>query len=688
MNYREPKENFSDDFSIDEIPQFVSIGFDDNGVSGYRDNQSAMKWAVDLFNGKNNPRGCCNALAYDDENCTATYFCSSKYIDKFHYNDPEDVKKSWLEAFKKKNEIGNHCFTHKQGGKFNESEWDEEINACNTMLKNLLVDEPDFKSKGFRAPFLDINKNLFEVLLKNDFVYDSSIEEGWQPEQDGRNFYWPYTLHSGSPGYDILRSWDDTSKEPIEFCPGLWEIPIYVVIAPPDEKCEQYNIPVGFRKRLKERLSWFDIDSGKITGFDYNLWYFFKMSKEEFVATLKYTLDLRIEGNKCPFTFGAHSEVYSKEYLMEIETPPEERKKAIEEFIEYALSKDCVRVVSYEKILQWINNPIGFNKVSVQDTKKVSNEKIQIPIVLKDNKRIIEGNEREFKLSENIKRIDGYKNLNIKWYLNNKLIERNTKKIKYEIKKPAFYNVKVELKNSRQSYSDEFGFWVYSKSYYEEKKYVVVDKSNIKLNYKNIKVCDFKIQKNNIAVDKLKEQCSVKLFICEEKSKHKLSGCLIFNEQEFVLNDWMCKIRIDNVSVFEDLNFTIELDERSNVELFWQFENEMLNEKNEAHEIDELGNIYLKKMGKKIRFKFESEANFLLDKNFMPKDWKPKYIVFAITSKDDYKLDGVAKLGLSNILLDGWYKEAKFIIDENIEDIKLRIFTNSERDYNISWWCE
>lgn len=556
------------------------------------------------------------------------------------------------------------------------------------MLKNLLVDEPDFKSKGFRAPFLDINKNLFEVLLKNDFVYDSSIEEGWQPEQDGRNFYWPYTLHSGSPGYDILRSWDDTSKEPIEFCPGLWEIPIYVVIAPPDEKCEQYNIPVGFRKRLKERLSWFDIDSGKITGFDYNLWYFFKMSKEEFVATLKYTLDLRIEGNKCPFTFGAHSEVYSKEYLMEIETPPEERKKAIEEFIEYALSKDCVRVVSYEKILQWINNPIGFNKVSVQDTKKVSNEKIQIPIVLKDNKRIIEGNEREFKLSENIKRIDGYKNLNIKWYLNNKLIERNTKKIKYEFKKPAFYNVKVELKNSRQSYSDEFGFWVYSKSYYEEKKYVVVDKSNIKLNYKNIKVCDFKIQKNNIAVDKLKEQCSVKLFICEEKSKHKLSGCLIFNEQEFVLNDWMCKIRIDNVSVFEDLNFTIELDERSNVELFWQFENEMLNEKNEAHEIDELGNIYLKKMGKKIRFKFESEANFLLDKNFMPKDWKPKYIVFAITSKDDYKLDGVAKLGLSNILLDGWYKEAKFIIDENIEDIKLRIFTNSERDYNISWWCE
>lgn len=102
MNYREPKENFSDDFSIDEIPQFVSIGFDDNGVSGYRDNQSAMKWAVDLFNGKNNPRGCCNALAYDDENCTATYFCSSKYIDKFHYNDPEDVKKSWLEAFKKR----------------------------------------------------------------------------------------------------------------------------------------------------------------------------------------------------------------------------------------------------------------------------------------------------------------------------------------------------------------------------------------------------------------------------------------------------------------------------------------------------------------------------------------------------------------------------------------------------------
>lgn len=688
MNYRDPKEYFSNDYCINEIPQFVSIGFDDNAISGYSDNKSGMKWAIELFNGKNNPKGCGNALTYDNEHCTATYFCSSKYIDKFNYEDPADIKKSWLEAYEKRNEIGNHCFSHQQGGKFQESEWDEEIKTCNSMLGKLLKNESGFEVKGFRAPFLEINKNLFNVLLKNDFVYDSSIEEGWQPEQDGKNFYWPYTLHSGSPGYDILRSWDNTGKESIGFCPGLWEIPIHVVIAPPDEKCEQYNIPVGFRDRLKESISWFDVDSGKITGFDYNLWCFFKMSKEEFVATMKYTLDLRIEGNHCPFTFGAHSEVYSKEYLQEIDTPYDERIEAIEEFLEYALSKDCVRVVSYEKILKWINNPVGLNNLSSSIKKKDIKEDIKIPIILKDNKSVVEGNKKVFKLSEDINRIDEYKKRNIKWYVNDKLVDQGNKSFKYEFKKSAFYNVKVELKNSNQSYYDESKFWVYNKSYFDDKKYVVVDKSNTKINLKDIKNSDFKIQQKDIAVDKLNYKCNVKLFISEQEFKYKLSGKLIFNEHVFLFDDWMCEVQINNINVSEDLNFALELDEKSDMEFFWQFNNEIVNELSNSHEIDEWGNIHLKKMGNQIKFNFESEARFKLSNYYIPKDWKPKYVIFGITSKDEKVLDGVAKSEFSNIALSDWYKEARFKIDNYLEEFDLKILANGKRDYSISWWCE
>ena len=53
---------------------------------------------------------------------------------------------------------------------------------------------------GFRTPFLKYNNATFEALQAEGFVYDCSIEEGYQPDHDGTNYYWPYTLDEGSPG--------------------------------------------------------------------------------------------------------------------------------------------------------------------------------------------------------------------------------------------------------------------------------------------------------------------------------------------------------------------------------------------------------------------------------------------------------------------------------------------------------
>lgn len=133
---------------------------------------------------------------------------------------------------------------------------------------------------------------------------------------------------------------------------------LHAVVTPPDDMCEKYGIPVGFRKKLKEIDNSFDLESGKITALDWNVLVDFKMNRDEYLATLKYTLDLRLSGNRAPFMFGAHSDVYSPKYHFPPNITWQERQDVISEFLKYALSKKEVRVVSLEKILDWMKNPV------------------------------------------------------------------------------------------------------------------------------------------------------------------------------------------------------------------------------------------------------------------------------------------------------------------------------------------
>jgi hypothetical protein len=133
------------------------------------------------------------------------------------------------------------------------------------------------------------------------------------------------------------------------------------VIVPPDDKCAMYGVPTGLRAKMKTVDPGFDVASGKITGLDYNLWILYQMNKAEFVATLKYTLDQHLAGNRTPFMLGAHPDLYSV-------TPPDdpapnatyqERRAALEEFLDYALSKPDVRVVPNKVILDWLRKPVA-----------------------------------------------------------------------------------------------------------------------------------------------------------------------------------------------------------------------------------------------------------------------------------------------------------------------------------------
>jgi hypothetical protein len=137
-------------------------------------------------------------------------------------------------------------------------------------------------------------------------------------------------------------------------------MPCNPVIIPPDNKCREYGVEPGLRSKLAKVKDYLDTADGKITGLDWNLWVDFQMSKAEFLAAMKYSLDLRYAGNRCPFLFGGHSDIYSDTYPDTIaNATPQERRDALSEFINYALRKPDVRIAPMKQVLDWLRNPVA-----------------------------------------------------------------------------------------------------------------------------------------------------------------------------------------------------------------------------------------------------------------------------------------------------------------------------------------
>ena len=353
--------------SVDRAPLFVTMGFDDNGHSGLIDGRApeGVTWASNFFASLKNPQGNNSSKTFDGVSGSCSFYFTSNYINDNEDEPNELVRKSWYLAMSAGHEVGCHTRHHYEGGEFTVDKWREEIEGCISDLARPYSEEiGDFgigvdpqNIVAFRTPFLDYNDNTFRAISELNFLYDCSIEEGVQDNQNGENFLWPYTLDEGSPGNRFTHKQGETPF--IGNYPLLWEVPSYVLITPPDEKCNEYGIEPGFRSRLKElQPTYFNESDGKITGLDYNCLVEFEMNREEWLATLKYTFDLRVKGNRAPFPFGGHSDVYATGYDICPNISIEERREVIEEFFNYVLTFDFVRVVSVEKMLEWLQNPV------------------------------------------------------------------------------------------------------------------------------------------------------------------------------------------------------------------------------------------------------------------------------------------------------------------------------------------
>jgi hypothetical protein len=326
----------------DQTPQFVGIGWDDNG------DPEGVRWAL---------------CVHKQTACHASFFVNSIY------GSSDAVKQTWLEALADGHEIGNHTAGHLSslsGHPFTVEQWQAEIQACTDFLLSSGV-MPAAELRGFRAPYLEYDDETLTAIQALGFQYDCSIEEGHEEGQDGSNYYWPYTLGHASPGHTfrVQRTRPPHSIRELSAHPGLWELPVYALIAPPDERCAEYGIAAGFRQRLERRQPvFFTAKSGKIVGFDYNLWApvadeGLALTQPEFLAIVKYSFDQHYAGNRAPFLLGAHTAYYVDSWNQNAPGTPlaADRRAALEEFLAYVTSKPGVRVVSHGELLDWLRCP-------------------------------------------------------------------------------------------------------------------------------------------------------------------------------------------------------------------------------------------------------------------------------------------------------------------------------------------
>ncbi|PKV49253.1 putative secreted protein (Por secretion system target) [Aquimarina sp. MAR_2010_214] len=343
----------SDKIPLSKVPMFVSIGWDDNAISGDplskklkpgtkdsipRHKNGGMKWILDFLAGLQNHEGVGNKRTYDGTYAKNTFLNTSRPITEWVWEDSKYVRKALRRAMEEGHEVGNHTRTHLKkplnGKTMTVDQWRKEIKDCTDDFKKPYPEQGVGLTRlfGFRAPRYEFNNNTYTVLKEQGIMYDCSGYGGSKEHTvaDGRHYYWPYTMDNGLPGKRNLKH------------PGIWRMPKHGLID-----------SITGKKRSSTDYTLLNGKNG--------------MNYDEFLGALKRTLDERMKGNKAPFIFGGHTEIYTDGagFLNDKSPTSEaERRKAIEKFLIYANKFDDVRIVSTKQILDWVRNPVALDDLS------------------------------------------------------------------------------------------------------------------------------------------------------------------------------------------------------------------------------------------------------------------------------------------------------------------------------------
>jgi len=311
--------------SPEQVPQFIVLGIDDNRYA------DGMEWLLDRLEARRKPTGSGNAGTHDGRPLRGSFYYLSSALE----SGGDALFTQWKRAVADGHEVGNHTNTHEV------TDWQDEIDTCNdTLVSKLGVDLDDIV--GFRTPYLNYQQptlvypvlrgfhNIkYDCTLRHDAYYD------YLTPGSRTDFYlhiWPYTLDSG---VDIYTA----GNLAIGNYPGLWELPTYALPTSPN------------RQALAQ-------PSNNYTGFDSTAYGTLGLSPAAFLNSMKWALDLRLQegDNRAPLLIGLHSDTYSSENTG-YSQPLAARRQAVEDFLDYALTKPDVRFVSAKQLIQWMCSP-------------------------------------------------------------------------------------------------------------------------------------------------------------------------------------------------------------------------------------------------------------------------------------------------------------------------------------------
>ncbi len=328
-----------------KVPQLITMGFDDNRY------EDGVRWVVDtLLAGKLNGAGVGNKATFDGETIKSSFFVISN----------ADQRESWREAYEYGCEIGNHTVTHEKA-MYDESaaSHTSELGGCSQYIVNDLGLPPSH-IQGFRTPFLafDPAGKTFAAVKELGMIYDASVENGTQASDilwTRPNYPWTLNHTIGA-----IASAGST--------PGLWQVP-HVNFIKNDEQAARQK---GFDSGLWPRSPGLNIGGPEVLEYLKGTFDFHYGNRK-----IKYSWlpDSSVAGNRAPMDIGFHSDYYSvvasdpdnpahnPDYIG-LTSTVFERRKALMDFVDYALSFPDTRFVRMVDIVRWMQNPVELEDLS------------------------------------------------------------------------------------------------------------------------------------------------------------------------------------------------------------------------------------------------------------------------------------------------------------------------------------
>ncbi len=388
-------------------PMLIALSSDDNFDLG------GVKWMIETLNSRKHADGSHLRMSF----FTNTRWGSWK-------QDTDDLYAAFKEAYDAGNEVTSHTATHiacvsTVDGEMIRLSDDSIYTDIEHSLSDLeSIGIPREHMFGFRTPYVAMTDSTFIALQRAGFMYDASSIDG-HTSRPG-NFHWPFTLDTpndtmlNAEGLELAPSWWDVSamgpkpdpvevsylpgnhlsiswnnynnRTPIRQHSGLWEIPFNVFYAP-DSLLQYIDNSLGYASGGIAGASIEELIQGKPNAGGA------AMSKEQALATLIHTFDETYAGNRSPMSVVFHTPNFSEEFNAYNDyypncSDPLDRQWIVEQFIDYALTKEDVWFVHGEQVINYCKNPVSvdefhpddFSSIPVTTTSiKESNDMVTIP---------------------------------------------------------------------------------------------------------------------------------------------------------------------------------------------------------------------------------------------------------------------------------------------------------------------